>query len=158
MRGFNPRILCLWISYHVPAQSLSLKCKLAVPSKLRPQIDETFEGVAGAGNQILFDRVLALLTYLINLRDTLVIASGHINWGFPVPGEKSGAGCLAVPRSLYFPKLFAQNTAPVVARLALLCVKDELCCVMIAFTKVLIGLVKYILINYLRSGSARSAK
>jgi len=54
MRGFNPRILCLWISYHVPAQSLSVKCKLAVPSKLRPQIDETFEGFAGAGNQIWF--------------------------------------------------------------------------------------------------------
>ena len=61
-----------------------------------------------------------LLTYLINLRDTLVIASGHITWGFPVLGEKSGAGCLAVPRSFYFPKLFAQNIAPVVARLALL--------------------------------------
>jgi hypothetical protein len=54
MRGFYPRILCLSIGYHVPAQSLSVKCKLAVPSKLRPQIDETFEGFAGAGNQILF--------------------------------------------------------------------------------------------------------
>ena len=62
-----------------------------------------------------------LLTYLINSRDTIVIASGHIIWGFPVPFEKSGAGCVALPRSFYFPKLFAQNTAPVVARLALLC-------------------------------------
>jgi len=52
--GFNPRILCLWISYHFLAQSLSLKFKLAVPSKLRPQIDETWEGFAGACNQILF--------------------------------------------------------------------------------------------------------
>ena len=83
-------------------------------------MDERFEGFACAGNQILFDRVLALLTYLINLRDTLVIASGHITWGLPIPFEKSGAECVAVPGSFYFPKLFAQNTAPVVARLALL--------------------------------------
>ena len=54
MRGFNPRILCLWISYHVLAQSLSVKCKLAVPSNFHPQIDETLEGCADACNQILF--------------------------------------------------------------------------------------------------------
>jgi hypothetical protein len=53
---------------------------------------ERFEGFACAGNQILFDRVLALLTYLINLRDTLVIASGRITWGLPVPFEKKRGG------------------------------------------------------------------
>ncbi len=61
-----------------------------------------------------------LLTYLINLRDTLVIASGHITWGLPVLGEKSVVGCVAFPRSFYFPKLFAQITAPVAARLAVI--------------------------------------
>ena len=61
-----------------------------------------------------------LLTYLINLRDTLVIASGHITWGLPVLGDKSVVGCVAFPRLFYFPKLFGQITAPVVARLAAL--------------------------------------
>ncbi|MEG4943680.1 hypothetical protein [Microcoleus sp. F4-D5] len=61
-----------------------------------------------------------LLAYLINLRDTLVIASRHITWGLPVPGEKSGAGCVAFPLSFYIPKLFGQITAPVEARLAVL--------------------------------------
>ena len=61
-----------------------------------------------------------LLTYLINLRDTLVIASGHITWGLPVLGEKSVVGCVAFARSFYFPKLFAHITAPVAARLAVI--------------------------------------
>ena len=61
-----------------------------------------------------------LLTYLINLRDTLVIASGHISWGLPVLGEKSVVGCVAFPHSFSFPKLFGPITAPVVARLAAL--------------------------------------
>ena len=64
--------------------------------------------------------MLALLTYLINLRDTLVIASGYITWGLPVLGDKSVVGCVAFPHLFYFPKLFAQITAPVVARLAVL--------------------------------------
>ncbi|MCY7391158.1 MAG: transposase, partial [Leptolyngbyaceae cyanobacterium CAN_BIN12] len=34
-------------------QSLSVKCKLIVPSNIRPQIDETLEGFALACNQIL---------------------------------------------------------------------------------------------------------
>ncbi|MEG4572136.1 hypothetical protein QUA56_05325 [Microcoleus sp. N3A4] len=64
--------------------------------------------------------MLKLLAYLINFRDTLVIASGHITWGLPVPGEKSGAGCVTFPRSFYIPKLFGQITAPMAARLAVL--------------------------------------
>jgi len=53
-----------------------------------------------------------LLTYLINSRDTLVIASGHIIWGFPVPGDKSGAGWVAFPRCYIFPNCLVKLQRP----------------------------------------------
>jgi hypothetical protein len=50
MRGFNPRMLCLWMSYRrdLMAQSVSVKCKLLLPSHFRPQIDEMLEGLVDA--------------------------------------------------------------------------------------------------------------
>ncbi len=50
-----------------------------------------------------------LLTYLINLGDTLVIASGHITWGLPVLGDKSVVGCVAFPRSLLLSQILWSN-------------------------------------------------
>ncbi len=55
MRGFNPRMLCLWMSYcDLMAQSVYVKCKLVVRSNFGLQIDESLEGVADACHQILF--------------------------------------------------------------------------------------------------------
>jgi len=53
--------------------------------------------------------VPTLLTYWMNPRDTLVIASWHITWGFAL-------GCVAFVRSFYIRKLFGQMTGPSQAR------------------------------------------
>ena len=37
-----------------------------------------------------------LVIYLVNPQDTPAIASGHTTEGLPVPGEESGAGCIAL--------------------------------------------------------------
>ena len=55
----------------------------------------------------------------ISLQDlTLVIAERIDHLGIPVPREKSGAGFVLFPQSLYIRKLFGQITVSVAARLA----------------------------------------
>lgn len=50
-----------------------------------------------------------LLTYLINLRDTLVIASGHITWGLPVLGEKKRGGVCRLRTLILFSQIVCSN-------------------------------------------------
>ncbi|WP_193975404.1 hypothetical protein [Microcoleus sp. LEGE 07076] len=92
-----------------------------------------------------------LLACRINPRDTLVIASWHITWGCPL-------GCAAFPRYFYIRKLFDRITVPWQVRC--ICTELKSGCALFdddSFDKSL-DLLRYILINYLRSPGRSPAR
>lgn len=113
-RGFNPRIFCLWMSYHNfcsirNMSSVSSQSPLIFVHKLmRRWMDWSMLAIK-------FCLLSAkLLTDPIDLRDTLVIALWHITWAL-IPRSVA-----FFPRACYIRQLFGQITVPVVARFSVL--------------------------------------
>ncbi len=133
-------------------QSLSVKCKLPAPLSFVRKLTLSFEGFADAGDRILFLKRSRCGSCPIDLRDTLVIGSRLIAGGIALRRSSQGRRvCRRTTSVILYSQILRSNRSARAGAVSCTGVKHELSSVMIALRARSIGLLKDILINYLRS-------